>query len=231
MLINLTDDMLRTSLIRADALEIEAISSDKIKEHKFSKGFERKMSKLIGESKGTRSTKTGSPVRRRVIAVVTAILILFAATMSVSAVRNVIFEFISDVYEKYTHIYFKGEIDKGLILENFVVYRPTYEVEGFELVTEIIDYPVLLEYVKGVDSIVYSQHLLQYISSHINTEGVELEDLEFRGLPAKYYSNLGIQNLLWYDDNYLYRVSSTLDTDTVFRIAESVEKVETYVIP
>lgn len=231
MLINLTGDMLRTALIRADTLEMEAISSDKIEEHKFSKVFERKMSKLIGESKGTRPTKTGSPVRRRVIAVVTAILLLLAATMSVSAVRNAIFEFISDVYEKYTHIYFEGEIDKGPTIEEFVVYRPTYVVEGFELVTEIADSLVLLVYEKGVDSIVYNQYQLQYISRHINTEGVELEDLEFRDLPAKYYSNQGVQTLFWYDDKYLYTVSSTLDKSTVFKIAESLEKVETYVIP
>ena len=231
MLINLTGDMLRTALIRADTLEMEAISSDKIEEHKFSKVFERKMSKLIGESKGARPTKTGSPVRRRVIAVVTAIILLLAATMSVSAVRNAIFEFISDVYEKYTHIYFEGEIEKGPTIEKFVVYRPTYEVEGFELVTEIADHPVLLVYVKGTDTIVYNQYLLQYVSRHINTEGIEPEDLEFRGFPAKYYSNIGNQTLMWYDENYLFTVSSTLDKEIVFKIAESVEKVKTDVIP
>ncbi len=224
MLINLTGDMLRTALIRADTLEMEAISSDKIEEHKFSKVFERKMSKLIGESKGTRPTKTGSPVRRRVIAVVTAILLLLAATMSVSALRNAIFEFISDVYEKYTHIYFEGEIEKGPTIEKFVVYRPTYEVEGFELVTEITKNLVLLEFACGQDFISYSQDWIKGVSLLINTEGVELEEFEFRGLPAKYYSNLGVQNLLWYDDKYLYMVSSTLDRNTVFRIAESVEK-------
>ena len=47
--------------------------------------------------------------------------------------------------------------------------------------------------------------------------------VEIKGLPAKYYSNRGVQNLLWYDDEYLYMVSSTLDRDTVFRIAGSVE--------
>ena len=51
----------------------------------------------------------------------------------------------------------------------------------------------------------------------------ELEELEFNGHPAKYYSNHGVQNLLWYDGEYLYMVSSTLDRDTVFRVAESIE--------
>ena len=111
------------------------------------------------------------------------------------------------------------------------MYRPTYEVEGFELVTEIADHPVLLVYVKGTDTIVYNQYLLQYVSRHINTEGIEPEDLEFRGFPAKYYSNIGNQTLMWYDENYLFTVSSTLDKEIVFKIAESVEKVKTDVIP
>ena len=61
------------------------------------------------------------------------------------------------------------------------------------------------------------------IIAKVYTIGVELEELEFKGLPAKYYSNQGVQNLLWYDDKYMYLVSSTLDRYIVFKIAESVE--------
>jgi len=61
------------------------------------------------------------------------------------------------------------------------------------------------------------------IIAKVYTIGVELEELEFKCLPAKYYSNQGVQNLLWYDDKYMYLVSSTLDRYIVFKIAESVE--------
>jgi hypothetical protein len=61
---------------------------------------------------------------------------------------------------------------------------------------------------------------------HINTEGIEVERFEFKGLPAMYYSNQGVQNLLWYDETYMYMVSSTLDKDAVFEIAGSVKVKE-----
>ena len=61
------------------------------------------------------------------------------------------------------------------------------------------------------------------VSMHINTEGAELEELEFKGFSAKYYSNRGVQNLLWHDDEHMYMVSSTLGRATVFKIADSVD--------
>ena len=181
------------------------------------------MGKLI------RRGKTGSPVgaiaflRRHMVAFVAAIIILFASTMSVSAVRAAVFEFITEVYEKFTHIFFNESPPSQESADELSIRRPSFIPEGFELVNEKTTGPVLLVYEKGSDYISYSQQRLENVSLQVNTEGAELEELKFNGHPAKYYSNRGVQNLLWYDDEYLYMVSSTLDRDTVFRIAGSVE--------
>ena len=223
MTINFTDDMLREAVVRADIRELEAMPADHEIEHEFSKRFERRMGKLI------RRGKTGSPVgaiaflRRHMVAFVAAIIILFASAMSVSAVRAAVFEFITEVYEKFTHIFFNESRSSSDSAGEFIVRRPSFIPEGFELVSEKTAGPVLLVYEKGSDYISYSQQRLENVSININTEGVKLEELEFKGLPAKYYSNQGVQNLLWYDDKYIYVVSSTLDRDIVFKIAESVE--------
>jgi hypothetical protein len=223
MKIDFTDEMLREAVVRADIRELEAMPADHEIEHEFSKRFERRMGKLI------RRGKTGSPVgaiaflRRHMVAFVAAIIILFASAMSVSAVRAAVFEFITEVYEKFTHIFFNESRSSSDSAGEFIVRRPSFIPEGFELVSEKTAGPVLLVYEKGSDYISYSQQRVEDVSMDINTEGAELEELEFKGLPAKYYSNQGVQNLLWYDDEYLYMVSSTLDRDAVFRIAESVE--------
>jgi len=223
MKIDFTDEMLREAVVRADIRELEAMPADHEIEHEFSKRFERRMGKLI------RRSKTGSPVgaiaflRRHMVAFVAAIIILFASAMSVSAVRAAVFEFITEVYEKFTHIFFNESRSSSDSAGEFIVRRPSFIPEGFELVSEKTAGPVLLVYEKGSDYISYSQQRVEDVSMDINTEGAELEELEFKGLPAKYYSNQGVQNLLWYDDEYLYMVSSTLDRDTVFRIAGSVE--------
>ncbi|HUM85137.1 MAG TPA: DUF4367 domain-containing protein [Lachnospiraceae bacterium] len=223
MKIDFTDEMLREAVVRADIRELEAMPADHEIEHEFSKRFERRMGKLI------RRGKTGSPVgaiaflRRHMVAFVAAIIILFASAMSVSAVRAAVFEFITEVYEKFTHIFFNESRSSSDSAGEFIVRRPSFIPEGFELVSEKTAGPVLLVYEKGSDYISYSQQRVEDVSMDINTEGAELEELEFKGLPAKYYSNQGVQNLLWYDDEYLYMVSSTLDRDAVFRIAGSVE--------
>lgn len=223
MKIDFTDEMLREAVVRADIRELEAMPADHEIEHEFSKRFERRMGKLI------RRGKTGSPVgaiaflRRHMVAFVAAIIILFASAMSVSAVRAAVFEFITEAYEKFTHIFFNESRSSSDSAGEFIVRRPSFIPEGFELVSEKTAGPVLLVYEKGSDYISYRQQRVEDVSMDINTEGAELEELEFKGLPAKYYSNQGVQNLLWYDDEYLYMVSSTLDRDAVFRIAESVE--------
>jgi len=38
-------------------------------------------------------------------------------------------------------------------------------------------------------------YYIEDVSMHIITKGVELEELEFKGLPARYYSNQRMQNL------------------------------------
>ncbi len=227
MTINFTDEMLREAVIKADIRELEALPADHEIEHEFSKRFERRMRKLI------RRSKTGSPargvvfLRRRVVALAAAIVILLATAMSVSAVRAAVFEFITEVYEKFTHIFFEESRSSNDAVDEFIVCRPSFIPEGFELDNEKTAGPVLLVYEKGSDYISYSQQRLEDVSLHVNTEEAELEELEFNGLPAKYYSNRGVQNLLWYDDEYLYIVSSTLDRDAVFKIAESVETAGT----
>jgi hypothetical protein len=117
-------------------------------EHEFSKRFERRMGKLI------RRSKTGSPVgaiaflRRHMVAFVAAIIILFASAMSVSAVRAAVFEFITEVYEKFTHIFFNESRSSQDAADGFAIYEPAYIPEGFKLVNKNTDGLVLLEYEK-----------------------------------------------------------------------------------
>jgi len=223
MTINFTDDMLREAVMRADIRELEALPEEHEIEHEFSKRFEGRIRKLIRRGK-TGSLASGAVfLRRRAVALAAAIVILLASAMSVSAVRAAVFEFITEVYEKFTHIFFEERSPAQASSDEYLIRRPTFIPEGFELVNEKTAGPVLLVYEKGSDYISYTQQRLEDVSMNINTEGAELEELEFKGLPAKYYSNRGVQNLLWYDDEYLYMVSSTLDRDAVFKVAESVE--------
>ncbi|ANW99224.1 hypothetical protein CSTERTH_09395 [Thermoclostridium stercorarium subsp. thermolacticum DSM 2910] len=223
MVINFTDDMLKKAVIKADIYEIETLPADDEIEYEFSNEFKRKIKKLIRQNKTRSQVEAMAFLRMRVVVFVAAIIILLVSAMSVSAMRAAVFEFITEVNEKFTHIFFNESRSSQDAADGFAIYEPAYIPEGFKLVNKNTDGLVLLEYEKENDFISYSQQCLENVSSNINTEGVRLEELEFKGLPAKYYSNQGVQNLLWYDDKYIYVVSSTLDRDIVFKIAESVE--------
>lgn len=216
MVINFTDDMLKKAVIKADIYEIETLPADDEIEYEFSNEFKRKIKKLIRQNKTRSQVEAMAFLRMRVVVFVAAIIILLVSAMSVSAMRAAVFEFITEVNEKFTHIFFNESRSSQDAADGFAIYEPAYIPEGFKLVNKNTDGLVLLEYEKENDFISYSQQCLENVSSNINTEGVRLEELEFKGLPAKYYSNQGVQNLLWYDDKYIYVVSSTLDRDIVF---------------
>jgi len=222
MVINFTDDMLKKAVIKADIYEIETLPADDEIEYEFSNEFKRKIKKLIRQNKTRSQVEAMAFLRMRVVVFVAAIIILLVSAMSVSAMRAAVFEFITEMYEKFTHMFFEESQSSNDAADEFIVRRPSFIPEGFELVDEKTAGPVLLVYEKGANYISYSQQRLEDVSVDINTEGAELEELEFEGLPAKYYSSRGVQNLLWYDDEYLYMVSSTLDRDVVFRVAESI---------
>lgn len=214
------EDDLKEAALKADEYYLNSLPSDKDIIHRFSHRFEKKMKKIIKQSKKEKSVKH-IPLQRRVAILIISILILLASSLSVSAVRKAVFEFITKTYEKYTEIIFD---DSKIITDHeFVAFRPSYIPDGFKVNMEDLDGSVYLEYVKDNDYIIYEQKKKKDVSSHINTEGIEIDDTILNGQAAKYYSNHGVQNLIWHDDSYMYSVSSSLSKEKVYQIAESVQ--------
>lgn len=219
-----SEGSLKAAVAKADSLLIDSLPSDNQISHVFSKRFERRMKKLLRVSRQPEKAKWNMRFsQKRWIAILAAIIMAFSMALSVSAVRQSIYQFISQVYEKYTDIFFKSTSTSSLT-ESAVIKTqiPSYIPDGFQLTHRDDNNMVLLEYEKEKDFISYQQEPLENVSARINTEGVETEETKINGLQAIYYSNQGVQNLIWYDDKYLYTVSSTLGRETVFRIAESV---------
>lgn len=226
MPVRFADEMFKAAVKKADWVKINALPSDDQIDHIFSAKFERNMEKLIRQSKKESSVRKPRVLNKRFIAALVAMIIIISTAMSVSAIRQRVIEFITEVYQKYTQVFFNESQSSQLESELFTAYMPSYIPKGFELVNQDTNGAVLLDYEKGNDFISYEQGWIDEISMQINTEGVQLEELKFNNLPAKYYSNKGVQNLIWYDNRYMYMVSSTLNRETVFKIAESVKTAE-----
>ncbi|MVB09685.1 hypothetical protein CAFE_03500 [Caprobacter fermentans] len=222
MLTNYSEESLKAAVIAADRMFLDSLPSDDEINHVFSKRFERHMKKLIQKCSSGKTTAKSHIVRKRWIAILVSVIMVFSMALSVSAVRQSIYRFVSQIYEKYTQILFSQTSSSQTDSLVFEAYIPSYIPDGFQLVHQEKNDIVMLEYEKGKDFVSYDQEPLENVSARINTEGVKIEDTKLNGTPAQYYSNKGIQNLIWYDSRYMYMISSTLDRKTVFRIAESV---------
>jgi len=223
MPISYSEESLKVAVIAADHLFVDALPSDGEIDHEFSKRFTRRMNKLIRTYSSGKANIKSHIGRKRLIAILAAVIMAFSMALSVSAVRESIYKFVSQVYQKYTQIFF-SQTSSSSHIESLIFEAniPSYIPDGFQLVHQEKNDMMMLEYEKGKDFVSYDQEPLENVSTRINTEGVKIENTKLNGAPAQYYSNKGIQNLIWYDDHYMYTVSSTLDRKTVFQIAESI---------
>ncbi|MBU5334392.1 DUF4367 domain-containing protein [Anaerocolumna aminovalerica] len=215
------DDKLKEAVKKVDEYYINSLPRNDDIEYQFSKRFQRRMKKLIKQSMKKENSVRTTFINKRIAVVFLSIFILLASSMNVSAVRRAVFEFISYVYEKYTEIIFDNS--KPITKGEFTPFTPSYIPEGFTINLEDLDGSVYLEYIKSDDYIIYEQKNKEDVTSHINTEGIEVEDTEINGQPAIYYSNYGVQNLIWHDELYMYSIFSTLNKEEVFRIAMSIQ--------
>lgn len=70
--------------------------------------------------------------------------------------------------------------------------------------------------------IIFDQMPAEGVGISLNTEGAELEQLECRGHPARFLENGGMCSLLWYDDRYVYMLTTDLPRDETLALAEKI---------
>ncbi|WP_101696936.1 DUF4367 domain-containing protein [Clostridium minihomine] len=221
---NFTEEELKEALIRADFYEMNSLPNDEQIQHTFSLKFERKMRKLIRKSKKQLPRKKPLlHLRKKTLVLIAALIaVLSVSVLAVPPVREKIGDFAAQIYEKVTHLFWEEEEATVNQVEYIQEVYPTFIPDGFELVREYKSNVFFLQYKKEEDFIFYQQKRIEDNSIHLNTEGVELEEAEWNGLSAVYISNQNNQLFLWHDDRYTYQIQSTLDKETILKIAEGV---------
>ena len=62
---------------------------------------------------------------------------------------------------------------------------------------------------------------------NINTEDAVVEETQINDCPATYFiDNQGYCCIIWDDGNYIFRLSANITKDTLIKIAESVQRIE-----
>ena len=199
------------------------------KPHRFSRTFEKRMRQLLWKERGIRPAQKRIPLRMLITVIITAIVAVSVAALSVSAFWKEIVGFVTDVYNTFTNVQAETDENAADTLEE--IYEVTWVPDGFELVMDdLSDSMHQMEYRKGEDYIWFRQFILENYSVNYDTEHTEIEQVEICSMDGFWISET--QVLVWKNEEYVFEIIVSIDLeqhdahDVAVSAAESVQKVE-----
>ena len=217
------DDFLYKYVKSAENIMIDSLPKEEALFHNFSKGFQKKMNKLIRQERRSPFIKTFVNYSRKVaIIFLIFISIAFATTMSVEAYRVRFFEVVIEVWEEFTSIIFndKQNIDDGKLIP----VNPTYIPDNFKIIEhEINSYEQFIYWQndEGIE-IMFEQAKITANSIITDTEGIDIEELLIGEQKIIYFTNKNINQIYWNDSNYIYTIISEYDKNELLKMVESI---------
>ena len=222
---NANDENLRKALALYEKEWLASLPSDEELEgmYTMSPRFMRRMARLFSRQSKPYYPYVNRAWKRALIAAVLALL-LFAASMSVSAIREPVLRFVIEVYEKFASLFFDTE---HVIIER-VDYRPTNLPEGYSLKEEeLLELVAIVHYENAEGSVIsFRQYPLRRVEIQANTEGVAFDEIEINGSVGILYQNKGVNNLVWSEGPNSFWLIANLNKADMTNIALSVQKIE-----
>ena len=201
----------------------------KMPEHEFSENFKKRMKKLIRSQKKPYYFMINT-VGKRVASFIIILVLAFTTTvLSVKSLRESVWNFIVEVYEKWSILRFvdkDGSSTGNDEVPQLVVSMPTYIPKGFLLIHESSDNISGMYTYRNYDGYIidYEQHWINDgLQMMIDTEGVETENIKIGTIDGMYFENKGYRNIIWRNDKYLFYLSSKISKEELLKIAESIK--------
>lgn len=129
------DEFLYTHVPQAEKKMLENIPPEDELNHKFSRGFKRKIKALLKYERRTPSMRRFAHRMKIAASIFLVILSLtFGIIMSVEAYRIRFFKFITQVYEELTSIVIRSDENAGP--DTLVLASPTYIPDGYSILEQ-----------------------------------------------------------------------------------------------
>jgi len=160
---------------------------------------------------------------RQAAVVLITLLIGISVTLSVNAeFREKVISWVIEIFETYGIFEIKEENESDIT--TLRTYKPTYLPERFQLIHTVTQ-PSLILYEYHTES-GSSLSILMSLSDarvYMDTEGVELKEVDFEGTTAYYFEKEGRGHLLFGKDGYYFVVHGNVDRDEIFKVAEGIK--------
>lgn len=219
---------IREAFEMLNAWEYERLDIDSTEKIHCSAEYTRNMEKLIRAQKRPLWHYTNT-VGKKVAVIALVILFAFGASMSVSAVRKPVVEFIVNVYERFVEIFFGEDDMMEAPCSMDTIYTLGNLPEGYELVeTEIFERKIIYVFEDNNDNlIIFSQRVL---------DGKTTFDYERSDYKVMYISEMKVisieklerQLFYWNFNGYAFSLSvpDSLMIDECVDIIESMLEIK-----
>jgi hypothetical protein len=164
----------------------------------------------------------------RVLAIAATLLILLiSALMSVSAVREAVFKFFTELYEKYIVAWYEPEDSSLTAPETILEFRePTYIPQGFvQTMEEKIEIFHIQRFANAEGmGLLFEQTILNRVQYALDLKDESDKILfECRGIMGMYRITDEQLELIWSDNEYTYRISGIVTKEQALLMVDSIK--------
>lgn len=226
---------LKTAIANSILSEYDEMYEQADDESDFSKGFEKKMEKLIRRRKKPYYIMINTAFKRVAVIIIAFISISVVTVLSVDALRDFFKDFFVNIFSNHSHVVANTEPEVGESSMTITYpekieskYEIAYDLSGYEKTVYSDDeISTIIEYVKGDAIIDYTQYVVSQYDAFLNTEDAEIEHIDINGHDAMFFmDNNGYYSIIWNNGEYIIQISANLNKDEFIDIAKSVQKVE-----
>lgn len=198
-------------------------------EHTFSKGFEKRMDKLVKRRSKPYYMMINTAAKRVACIVGIIVIASFTTVMSVASFREAFKTFIVNTFEKYSVVRSNDDDSStpetikeiyGISEELIKDYSVTYDEK------DDVSYNITYENNNG-KTIDFYQYTKNEFKIAINTEGAQTIQVDINGHEAVFYTdNHGYNNLILDYNGYTILIITNISKDELISMAKTVQKVE-----
>jgi len=226
---------MKQDFIKANPMIIQAIGEvvDRrveripVEKHIFSPAFEQRMDRLIRAQSKPYYRFVNTKAKKAALALAATFVLMITMVFSVCAWREPVVRFIVEIYEKFSAVFFDhGEEEPTPPDTLEAIYEPAWLPEGYVLDEEITAMSNSVRtcyFTKDNGVIAYQQYTFS-AGIALDTEGSEIQPVMIHGQAAMFYSNKGVEALVWDDGQYGFSLFGPVDKGDLLRIAESLRK-------